>query len=237
MFKSPVSLLTAIATLTLTIGAVTSAGAAGTGSVKGTVKLLGKAPAVEDLNMKADPFCAKRGGKNEEVIAGPAGQLKNVVVRISKGTTGAFPAPAKEATMDQDGCMYRPRVAVVQAGQPVTIKNSDQTLHNVHTYKGPATLFNRAQPMGFPAIKQKFPTVGDVVKFKCDVHPWMTGYLVVTDNPFWVVTTEDGAFTLPNVPPGKYTVEAWHERFGVKTAEITVTADKAADLTFEFAAK
>jgi plastocyanin len=187
--------------------------------------------------MKGDPFCAKKSGKDEEIVAGSGGQLKNVVVRITKGAKGEFPAPTEEAVLDQDGCMYKPRVVVVQAGQNVAIKNSDQTLHNVHTYKGPVTLFNQAQPQGFPPLKKKFPTTGDVVKFKCDVHPWMTGYVVVTDNPFHSVTGEDGSFTIKDVPPGTYTIEAWHERLGTKSAEITVAADKAAETKFEFAAK
>lgn len=214
-----------------------AAQAAGGGSVKGTVKLTGKAPEMTEVNMKSDPFCAKQpGAKNEEIVAGAGGVLKNAVVRITKGMTGAFPPPATPAVMDQNGCMYRPRVQVAQAGQDVTIKNSDQTLHNVHTYKGPATLFNMAQAQGFPAMKKKFPTAGDVIKFKCDVHPWMTGYVVVTDNPFWAITGEDGSFTLKNVPPGSYTVTAWHERLGTTDMQVTVAADKTAEAKFELAA-
>jgi plastocyanin len=159
------------------------------------------------------------------------------VVRIAKGLTGTFPVPADEVVMDQNGCLYRPRVAVAQAGQVVTIKNSDQTLHNVHTYKGPSTLFNQAQVFGMPAIKKKAPSVGDVVKFKCDVHPWMTGYLVVTDNPFYAVTGADGSFSIPNVPPGTYTVEAWQEKLGTKTATVKVTEGKPAELKLELSAK
>jgi hypothetical protein len=110
-------------------------------------------------------------------------------------------------------------------------------LHNVHTYKGPATLFNMAQPQGMPPMKKKFATVGDVVKFKCDVHPWMTGYVVVTDNPHFAVTGDDGSFEIKDVPAGKYTVEIWHEKYGSQTKELTVADGKAADLKSEFAAK
>jgi plastocyanin len=206
-------------------------------SIKGAVKLTGKAPERREVIMKSDPFCAKQpAARDEEVVAGPAGQLKNVVVRIAKGAP-ATPAPADETIVDQNGCMYRPRVVVTQAGQKVAIKNSDQTMHNVHTYRGPSTLFNVAQVYGMPPIKKTFPTVGDVVKFKCDVHPWMTGYVLVTDNPHFAVTGDDGTFTIGKVPPGKYTLEAWHERYGTKTAQITVEADKPVTANFEFAAK
>lgn len=211
---------------------------AGSASVSGKVTLAGKAPERKILNMKSDPFCAKRSDvKDEEVVVGAAGQLKNVVVRVAKGATGTFPVPATPAILDQVACMYTPRVVVAQAGQDVHIKNSDQTLHNVHTYKGPATLFNVAQVQGFPPIKRKFPQPGDVIKFKCDVHPWMTGYLLVTDNPFFAVTGDDGSFALASLPDGKYTIEAWHERFGTMTQEVTVAGGKAAEVNFEFKVK
>lgn len=217
--------------------ATTSAHAAGS-TLTGTVVLKGKAPAPKEVNMKADPFCAKQAAaKEEDLVVGKGGELKNVVVRIAKGLSGTFPTPAEEVVMDQLGCAYKPHVAVAQAGQTVAIKNSDQTLHNVHTYKGPSTLFNQAQVFGTPPIKKKAPGVGDVVKFKCDVHPWMTGYLLVTDNPFFAVTGADGSFSIPNVPPGEYTVEAWHEKLGTKQAKVTVAAGKPAELKLELATK
>jgi plastocyanin len=212
--------------------------AGGGGTIKGTVVLKGKAPERKEVNMKSDPYCAKQAATtDEEIVAGKKGELKNVVVRIAKGLPAASPAPATEVVMDQHGCAYVPHVAVAQAGQVVVIKNSDQTLHNVHTFKGPTTLFNQAQVFGTPPIKKKAPSVGDVVKFKCDVHPWMTGYLVVTDNPYFAVTGEDGSFTIADVPPGEYTVEAWHEKLGNKTATLKVVAGKPSELKFELAAK
>jgi plastocyanin len=208
--------------------------------VKGSVVLSGKAPAPSPINMKSDPYCSKQPGTNdEEVVAGKGGELKNVVVRISKGVATPPPPPATAAVVDQNGCMYKPRVVVAQAGQQVEIRNSDMTLHNVHTYKGKpeTTVFNLAHVQGTPPHKKKFPTANDVIKFKCDVHPWMTGYLVVTDNPYFAVTGDDGKFTLPTVPPGAYTLEAWHEKYGSVTKEITVAEGKPVDLKLEFKAK
>jgi plastocyanin len=226
------------AAVLLALFAATSVAQAGGSAVKGTVSFKGKAPERKEVNMKSDPYCAKQpAAQDEEVVVGKGGGLKNVVVRLAKGVTGTFPAPATEVVMDQHACSYQPHVAVAQAGQVVTIKNSDQTLHNVHTFKGPTTLFNQAQVFGTPPIKKKAPSVGDVVKFKCDVHPWMTGYLLVTDNPFFAVTGDDGSFSLKDIPAGEYTVEAWHEKLGTKTAKLTVAAGKPAELKFEFAAK
>jgi plastocyanin len=215
--------------------AVSSAGA---GTVHGTVKLIGTAPAGEPINMKSDPYCAKQqGGKTEEVVVGAGGGLKNVVVHVAGGLAEKYSPRASEAVMDQQGCMYRPRVLVAQAGQTVLITNSDQTLHNIHTYKGTSTLFNQAEVFGMPPIKKRFASSGEVIKFKCDVHPWMTGFLLLVDNPFYAVTGDDGSFNLPDVPAGTYTIEAWHERLGTQKSQVTVAAGKTSDLSMQFAAK
>jgi plastocyanin len=223
----------------LAVGVIATAGTAlAAGSIKGTVKLDGKAPAPAALNMKADPFCAKQPeAKDEELVVAADKGIKNVVVRIAKGVAKPPAAPAGPAVIDQSGCLYRPRVVVAQAGQTVEIRNSDQTLHNVHTYKGTATLFNMAHIQGTGPLKKKFPTVGDVVKFKCDVHPWMTGWVLVTDSPYFAVTEADGGFTISDVPPGKYTVEIWHEKLGSQTKEVTVAEGAPAALDVKLKAK
>lgn len=195
-------------------------------AIKGTVKLNGAAPEMKMLKREADPYCGKTQMKDEEVIVSPTGGIKNVLVRLTKGVTGTYPAPSTPASIDQTECMFRPRVQGIMAGQPISVRNSDQTLHNVHTYKGASTIFNQAEIPGLPPMVKKFDGPSSIVKFKCDVHPWMTGYVAVTDHPFFAVTGDDGSFTIPNVPAGSYTVEAWHERFGTTTAEVTVAKDK-----------
>jgi plastocyanin len=236
--KEPTPPPASTATAPGSAAAATKTAVAGPGVIKGTVKLSGTAPAPEPINMKADPNCPQdQGARTDEVVAAPDGGLKNVVVHVVGGLNDKYSPRAEDAVMDQRGCMYRPRVLVAQAGQTVLIKNSDQTMHNIHTYKGPVTLFNQAEVFGMPPIKKKFPSAGDVVKFKCDVHPWMTGFLLVTDNPFFAVTDEHGSFTIRDLPPGKYTVELWHERLGTKQAEVTVGADKPGELDLALAAK
>jgi plastocyanin len=208
------------------------------GSITGKVLLAGKAPPAATLNMRADPFCAKQPPvKDDEIAVGADQGLKNVVVRIAKGVANPPPAPSSPAVVDQNGCRYLPRVLVVQAGQTLEIRNSDSTLHNIHTYKGTATLFNLAHIQGAPPFKKKFPTVGDVVKFKCDVHPWMTGWVLVTDNPYHAVSGADGSFTIADVPAGQYTVEIWHEKLGSQTRDVTVSDGKPVELKLEFKAK
>ena len=210
--------------------------ARGSSAIKGSVKLEGKRPEVKMIKRETDPFCARKQMTEEEIIVSKDGLLKNVLVRISKGMTGNYDPPMTNATLDQSECMYRPRVQGIMAGQSLLIRNSDQTLHNVHSYKGASTIFNQAQVPGLPPMAKKFSEVGDVIKFKCDVHPWMTGYVAIMNHPFFAVTGDDGTFNIAKVPAGKYTLEAWHERLGSKTAEISVTTDKPTETTFSFTA-
>jgi len=209
-------------------------GATGSGSITGVIKLTGTPPEMQMTKRQADPFCAKTPMKDEEVIVGPNGVLKNVIVRVTTGAAGHYEPPAAAATVDQSACMYRPRVQGIMLGQPLKITNSDQTLHNIHGYKGASTLFNQAEVPGLPPMMKQLNDADQIVKLKCDVHPWMTAYVLVSSNPFFAVTGDDGSFKISGLAPGSYTVEAWHERFGAKTAQITVGADKPAVAVFAF---
>jgi plastocyanin len=203
-------------------------------NIAGTVSFSGPAPKMEALKRKADPFCGKKD-MNDETVMVKDGKLENVVVRISKNAP-AGKVPTDPIHVDQEDCMYRPRVQGAVEGQKIAIKNSDGTLHNVHTYSGTKTLFNQAQPPKSAAL-EKTASGADVVKFKCDVHPWMTGYVVISKHPFFATTGADGKFTIKDVPAGSYTLEAWHEKLGTQTAEVKVEEGKPADVTFTFSEK
>jgi hypothetical protein len=211
-----------------------AAGTKGSGAIAGTVKLVGTPPEMALTKRQGDPFCARTPMKEEEVVVGAGGALKNVVVRVTSGVAGRYDPPAENAVLDQSACMYRPRVSAAMLGQNLLIKNSDQTLHNVHGYKGPSTLFNQAQVPNLGPITKKLTDADQILKFKCDVHPWMTAYVLVSSHPFFAVTGDDGRFRIADLPPGKYTLEAWHERYGTKTSELTVAADKPAEIAFQY---
>jgi len=210
--------------------------AAGFGTVSGSIAFTGKAPEAAELPRKADPVCAAKPMKANDVIVNTNATLKDVLVRIAPGTVkGKFTAPAVAVQVKQQDCMYVPRVQGAVAGQTVEVENDDKTMHNVHTYKGQETILNQGQPAGSPAIKKdSIASEAAVLKFKCDVHPWMAGFLVVTDHPFFQTTGADGAFKLDKVPAGKYTVEAWHSKYGLKTAQVTVEANKTAETKLAF---
>lgn len=202
------------------------------GDVTGAVTVTGKLPVMEDLKRSSDAFCAKKQMKDESVIAGKKGELANVVVHING--LPATPPPAEKAGLSQDDCMYRPRVQAVVDGQKLEIRNGDPVLHNVHTYEGARTLFNVAQVPGTPNIEKTFTQNGVMLKFKCDVHQWMTGFVWVQNNGYFAVTGPDGKFTVKDVPAGTWDIEAWHERFGTKTGKVTVQKGKPAEVKFEF---
>lgn len=219
-----------------TEAAAPAAPAAGTGSIKGKVSFTGTAPEMPELNREADPFCAKTKMKAEDVVLNSNNTLKNVAVTVAKGAPAvAAPSEAAVVEVDQTNCMYTPRVLASVTGQTIKIVNSDPILHNVHTYAGDKTLFNRAQPKGSPALDKTFSKDdGEVIKFKCDVHPWMTGWLIQNDSGLGAVTGDSGEFEIKNVPAGTYTIQAWQEKYGTKTVEVTVKANEAAEANFSF---
>ena len=204
-------------------------------SLSGAVEFTGTPPAVSKLDRSADDFCAKKPADDETVVVKNK-KLVNVWVHVTKGAPDSTaPAGAPEVVVDQKDCTYHPRVAMAVVGQTIVAKNNDPILHNVHTYLGPATVFNKgmanaaAKPITHVASKD------GVIRWKCDVHPWMRAFIGVNKNPYQAVTGDDGSFKI-DLPPGSYTLEAWHETFGVKTAEVTVKDAETAETSFEFSA-
>jgi plastocyanin len=211
--------------------------AAGGASVTGTVKFQGTPPAAEKVKMDADPVCKQQHAEavmTETVAVNANGTLKNVFVYVKSGLSGTYPAPTTPIVLDQKGCWYTPHVFGIQAGQPLEIINSDATLHNINAKPAANQAFNIAQPVQNMKTQKKFakPEIG--VKFKCNVHPWMSAYAGVVEHPFFSVTGAEGAFALQGLPAGTYTIEAWHEQYGAKTADVTVGdgESKTLELTF-----
>ena len=208
---------------------------AGFGTITGKVAFTGKPPEARELPRKSDPVCAAKPMKDNAVIV-TSGMLKDVHVRIAPfAVKGTFSAPEQPSLVEQQDCMYAPRVQGAVAGQVVQIENDDKTMHNVHTYKGQETILNQGQSAGSPPIKKaNLTTEPSILKFKCDVHPWMTGFVIVTDHPFFQTTGTDGSFKLDKVPAGKYSIEAWHSTYGLKTASVTVEPNKTAEAAFSY---
>jgi len=224
---------TALTAMALACGA----GSAWAGSVKGKVTFAGDPPQRRQIQMSADPKCeaANPGGRLGDVYLINGGAFQNVFVYVKDGLAGkTFPVPAEPAEIDQKGCMYSPHVLGIMVGQELVIKNGDDTLHNVHALPEKSKQFNNAMPMKDMVIKKKFTAPEVMVRFKCDVHPWMSAFIGVLDNPFYAVSGADGTFEIKNLPAGSYTIEAWHEAAGTQTQQVTVTDDGSATADFTF---
>jgi len=211
--------------------------AATAATVTGKVKFEGTAPASQPIKLSADPYCQKAnpGLTTETEIVGKDGSVENVFVYVKDGLGNrTFPTPSEPVVMDQKGCHYTPHVFGIQVGQPLQIVNSDDTLHNVHGLPKANKEFNQGQPIQGMKMTHTFSTKEVMVPFKCDVHGWMNAWVGVLDHPYYAVTSADGSFSLKGLPPGTYTIEAWHEKLGTQTQTVTVGDREAKDIAFTF---
>lgn len=220
-------------------GRTVDAGTAG--SIAGRVTFAGTPPAPEIIRMGSDPNCAPGGAtstQSDALLVAKDGALQNTFVYIKDGLEAGytFDAPTTPVVLDQKGCHYSPRVLGVRVNQPLMMANGDETFHNVHALPKTNQEFNQGLVTKGSSMTHTFAAPEVMVRFKCDVHGWMSAYVGVVQHPFFAVTGADGSFTLAGVPPGIYTIEAWHEKFGVKTAQVTVGPSQAQHVSFSFAA-
>ena len=208
------------------------------GSITGRISFEGTPPTPTPIKMASDPYCEKQGAAvSDTVVVAADGGLRNVFVYVKDGLGDLrFPVPATPVVLDQKSCRYVPHVFGVQVGQPVEIVNSDPTLHNIHALAQANREFNIGQPNPGKNT-HTFSTKEVMVPFKCDVHRWMNAYAGVLDHPFYSVTSDEGRFELKDLPPGTYTIEAWHESLGTQTQTVTIGEKDTKDIAFSFQTK
>lgn len=208
------------------------------GGIAGSAVFTGEAPAAESIQMAADPFCQSAHSDavmNTPVMVNADGGLMNVVVHVSAGLEGyAFDDATEGVVLDQNGCTYNPHVLAMRTGQPITVMNSDDTLHNVNVQPASNPAFNQGQPLAGMELEKTFDNAEIGIPARCDVHPWMGAFISVFDHPYFAVTTDAGAFAIPQLPPGDYVIEAWHETLGTMTQNVTVAPNETAAVTIEF---
>lgn len=210
---------------------------AAAGVIKGTVLFEGEPPERAKQLRDTDPYCAKTEKLADEVIVAK-GKLRDVLVRIKNGSAGTHPTPATPVILDQRECMYTPHVVGVLAGQKLTVRNSDGTFHNVHGLISGKHLWNKPHtPKSADLSLDTSTQADDIIDIKCDVHPWMRAYAVVQDHPFFAVTGDDGAFEIKGLPPGTYTLEAWHPKLGAKSLTVKIGKGAKASITARFSYK
>lgn len=207
------------------------------GTITGTVKLVGDVPAAKTLRVDKDQAtCGHDDLQSEALIVSSDSALKNAVVsivNISKGKKFEGGTPS----LDQKGCVFIPHVSMIPQGSSIELLNSDDVMHNLHSWSMKNSAFNEGVAAHGNITKTfEFP---ETVKVTCDVHKWMTSWLIVQANPYYVLTDANGHYKLEGVPAGTYTVQAWQESLGKSSQEVTVTAggETTADFGLEKKAK
>lgn len=223
---------------TATAPAAAAPAAAGpSGSITGKVTFAGTVPPAEKVKTSADPKCAAmhKDGLEKQTIVVKDGGLAHAFVYLKTGVTGTYPPAATPVVLDQQGCTYHPHVIGMQVGQDITIRNSDDTLHNIHPRPTVNAEFNIGQARKGMEATRKFDKEEVMIPVGCDVHPWMRSYISVMSHPFFAVTGEDGTFEIKNVPPGDYDVEVFHEKLKTQSGKATVKAGEPTkvDLAFQ----
>ena len=208
------------------------------GVIKGSIAFHGKKPPRKPIDISSEPACVEaRHGQpvDETVVVNPNGTLANVFVYIKSGLEGkVFEPPATPVSIDQKGCWFHPRVMGIQVGQVYHVVNSDPVTHNIHPLAQVNREWNHSQGAGDPPLTRKFTKPEVMVPVKCNIHSWMHAFIGVLPHPYFAVTDEKGTFELPNVPPGKYTLAVWHEKYGTQEQDVTVTQSGTMDVNFIF---
>ena len=208
---------------------------AGSATISGRATYTGTPPKMKPIDMSKEPTCAKEHNPPEttqNVVTHPPDALEYVVVYISAGDQPA-PTPTQAVRYDQKGCVYTPHVLVMQVNQPLEIYTDDPVAHNIHPMPKANPEWNKSQPPNTPPIQTKWEKP-EFIPVKCNIHPWMHGYFVVLNTSHYVVTGEDGSFSLKGLAPGKYTLTAWQEQYGTQSQDVTITGSETKTVNFVF---
>ena len=215
---------------------VTTVSEGGTGTISGKVEFQGLVPNRKVVPTKDRETCGKIRDEPEVTVGSDKG-VQDAVVYLKKLTKGkAWEKPAKNPELVNKGCEFVPRVQALPVGTSLVTLNQDPVMHNIHSFSGKSTVFNVALPIKGQKAEKPLQTEG-MVRFECDAHGWMRGYVYVADNPYYAVTAKNGTFSLREVPPGSYTLVAWQEYAGETEIPVTVEAQKVAQVTVELKKK
>ena len=213
------------------------------GSITGTITYEGKIPKLKKFDMAIEPICVQKHetdpvrftGRSEALVLGDENTLGNIFVQVIAGLPKKeYSPPDTPVVIDQNGCTYAPHVLALMVGQPLKFLNSDGVLHNLHTLPEENDEFNVTMPKFLKETIRTFEYAEGMFPIKCDVHPWMGGFVAVLDHPFFAVTQKDGVYKIDGLDPGDYEIEFWHEKLGTRNASVSVKGDETQTLDFVF---
>jgi len=191
--------------------------------------------------MSEDPACVEaHHGRalDESLVVSSNGSLANAFIYVKKGLEGKrFDTPSEPVVIDQNGCWFKPRVLGIQTNQTLQVKNSDPVTHNIHPMAQINREWNHSQGAGDAPLARKFIKPEIMIRVKCNIHSWMHAFIGVVDNPYFAVSKEDGSYTLPNLPPGTYTIEIWQENLGTQERQVTVAPHSNTPVNITFKGK
>lgn len=209
--------------------------ASATGTLAGSVRHIGNPPKPVPLMIVKDAgVCGREKQFDDSLLIGKSGGLRNAVVSITNIRGGkALSSFGGNLILDQRQCIYEPHILLAPVNTPIRILNHDGVLHNIHTYPTANPAQNIAQPPALKEMEIRF-ALPERIQVRCDLHGWMSGWIVAVDHPYHALTDADGDFSLTDVPPGKYTVTCWHEVLGEQSKEVEVLSGGVTPLEFEF---
>jgi hypothetical protein len=204
-------------------------------TISGEATSTGSPPGPFVIWVKKDAEVFGEKVPDDRLVVSRTGKIMNVVVTL-EGVKEGKPWPNHRPQLANKGGRFLPHVQVVRTGAQLEIINRDPVLHNTHGYQDRRTVFNLAQPNQDQIIKKPLKRAG-LIDIMCDSHDWMSAWIAVQDHPYGVVTREDGTYVINDIPPGTYTLTAWHEKLGKKQVQVTVEAAKRQRVDFTFSAK
>ena len=222
--------------LCLAAWCVVAGGTAWGGTLQGMVRFTGEAVEQKKLPVTVDHSVCGKEKDAADIVLSPEKGIRNVVVSLQPPPPGVtWPVALPIVQMDQQQCVFVPRVVVVPVGGTVEFLNNDRLLHNLHSASTGNPIFNRTQPRGrtIPIVFKQ----PEIIRVACDLHPWMRAWVVVAEHPFYAVTNDQGEFRLDNVPPGQYTLQLWQESLGTVTKDVTVKDEAITTVTAEMRQK
>lgn len=207
------------------------------GNIIGTVKFVGNTPQIEMFSIDKDmEVCGHEPKPSEELIISKDKGIKNVFVYIKKIASGKnFEKHTGNFVLSQKDCRFDPHILIVPTGARVDLLNNDNVLHNLHSWSAKNSPFNQGTPFG-QVITKEFK-LKERIMVTCDIHSWMSSWIIVVENPYFALTDKNGKFKIDSIPPGNFELIAWQETLGRKKKKVTVNANTETEVKFEYTPK